>query len=93
MNRLKNITVSFCAILSITTHAQRSMENLDRGVAAVRTADGKIFVSWRLLGTEPNDLAFNLYCTSNGKTEKLNKGNGLARETCTLALAMSLAPA
>jgi rhamnogalacturonan endolyase len=49
------------------------MENLDRGVAAVRTADGKTFVSWRLLGTEPNNLAFNLYCTSKGKTEKLNK--------------------
>lgn len=54
-------------------NAQRLMENLDRGVAAVRTADGKTFVSWRLLGTEANDLAFNLYCTSNGKTQKLNQ--------------------
>lgn len=54
-------------------HAQRLMEDLDRGVAAVRTEGGKVFVSWRLLGTEPGDLAFNLYCTTKGKTEKLNR--------------------
>ena len=54
--------------------AQRLMENLDRGVAAVRSADGKVFVSWRLLGTEPGDLAFNLYrAVENGKAEKINK--------------------
>ena len=23
--------------------------------------DGKVFVSWRLLGTDPDDIAFNLY--------------------------------
>lgn len=75
MNHLKKITLSFYAImiLSVATHAQRLMENLDRGVTAVRTVDGKVFVSWRLLGTEANDLAFNLYCTINGKTKKLNQ--------------------
>lgn len=56
-----------------TLTAQRLMENLDRGVVAVRNADGKVFVSWRLLGTEPTNLSFNLYRTTNGKTEKLNK--------------------
>jgi rhamnogalacturonan endolyase len=69
----KNFLVGFVLILSNGMYAQRLMEDLDRGVAAVRTADGKVFVSWRLLGTEPTDLAFNLYCTVNGKTEKLNK--------------------
>ena len=34
---------------------------------------GKAFVSWRLLGTESNDLAFNLYRTTGSKTVKLNK--------------------
>jgi rhamnogalacturonan endolyase len=52
--------------------AQRQMEALDRGVVAVRNNDGKVFVSWRLLGTEDNDLSFNLYETSKGKTQKLN---------------------
>lgn len=36
------------------------MENLCRGVVAARTAGGN-FVSWRLLGYEPSDIAFNVY--------------------------------
>jgi hypothetical protein len=41
--------------LSLTTslNAQRLMENLDRGVVAVRHAADSVFISWRLLGTEP----------------------------------------
>lgn len=55
-------------------HAQRQMENLDRGVVAVRNSEGNVFVSWRLLAVESPDLAFNVYRnTSNGKSEKLNK--------------------
>lgn len=72
MKEYKKSSLAILLFLSMATNAQRSMENLDRGVTAVRTADGKVFVSWRLLGTEPNDLAFNLYCTTNGKTKKLN---------------------
>lgn len=55
-------------------YSQRQMENLDRGVVAVRNPEGNVFVSWRLLATEPPDIAFNLYRSmGNGKTEKLNK--------------------
>lgn len=59
--------------LAVSAGAQRQMESLDRGVVAVRNKEGKIFISWRLLGTEPNDLAFNVYKTVNGKTDKLTK--------------------
>ncbi|WP_233532096.1 rhamnogalacturonan lyase [Paenibacillus alkalitolerans] len=38
----------------------RQMEYLKRGVVAVKTADG-VFVSWRFLGTDPKDTAFNVY--------------------------------
>ena len=38
----------------------RQAEFLDRGVLAVKSADG-ILVSWRLLGYEPYGLAFNVY--------------------------------
>lgn len=38
----------------------RDMEKLDRGVVAVKVANG-VFVSWRVLGTDPSDLAFNVY--------------------------------
>jgi rhamnogalacturonan endolyase len=41
--------------------AQRVMEDLGRGVVAVHQPDGRIFVSWRLLGTDPADVAFNVY--------------------------------
>ena len=35
------------------------MEYLDRGTAAVKTGEG-VFLSWRLLGTEPYDTAFEI---------------------------------
>lgn len=49
------------------------MEALDRGVSAVRMPDGKVFVSWRLLGTEPQDLAFNLYRADGDKRTGMSK--------------------
>ncbi|MGQ7946731.1 rhamnogalacturonan lyase family protein [Flavobacterium sp. WC2509] len=53
-------------------HAQRKMENLGRGVVAVRTSNS-IFVSWRLLGLDPSNIGFNLYRSTNGGTAvKLN---------------------
>ncbi|RYZ30857.1 MAG: rhamnogalacturonan lyase [Chitinophagaceae bacterium] len=64
----------FCFGLLFQAKAQRQMEALDRGVVAVRNADGKVFVSWRLLGTEPQELAFNVYrAVESGKQQKLNK--------------------
>jgi rhamnogalacturonan endolyase len=54
--------------------AQRQMENLDRGVIAVRCPGDSVYVGWRLLGTEPDDIAFNLYRRSgNDKPVKLNQ--------------------
>ena len=41
-------------------NAARIMENLDRGVVAVNTNNG-VFVSWRMLGTEPDSVSYNLY--------------------------------
>jgi len=48
--------------------AQRQMENLDRGLVAIKTGDHAAFVSWRLFNEDPEDLAFNLY-RKNGKGE------------------------
>lgn len=46
---------------SVDAFAQRQMEKLGRGVVAVRKGADSVFVSWRILGTEPDDIAFNLY--------------------------------
>jgi rhamnogalacturonan endolyase len=54
--------------------AQRQMEWLDRGVHAVAKPDGHVFVSWRLLATDPDNIAFNVYRkTKTGKPIKLNQ--------------------
>ena len=72
---MRTALIAIVSILFFTTslQAQYRMEYLTRGVHAVPDGKGKIFVSWRLLGTENNDLAFNLYRTTNMKTTLLNK--------------------
>src|SRR6266542_2436889 len=70
----KVLLLMFLVFVNEKINAQRLMEYLDRGVAAVHNAEGKVFVSWRLLGTEPGNTSFNLYRSiGNGKLEKLNK--------------------
>jgi rhamnogalacturonan endolyase len=53
-------------------HGQRQMEKLDRGIVAIRE-EGKVHVSWRLSGAEPEGTAFNLYRVGGNKTERVNK--------------------
>jgi rhamnogalacturonan endolyase len=48
---------------------KRQIENLNRGIVAVRTSPGEVFISWRLMDNDPVGILFNLY---RGK-EKLNK--------------------
>jgi hypothetical protein len=47
-------------IFSSSLTAQRRMENLDRGLVAVQTGNG-VFLSWRVFGTDPKSVAFNIY--------------------------------
>lgn len=64
--------ILFCACTQAL--AQRQMENLDRGIIAMRTGNDSVYIGWRMLGTEPENIAFNLYRqTGNGKPVKLNK--------------------
>ena len=37
------------------------MENLGRGVVVVRSGETSAYVGWRLLGTDPAGVGFNLY--------------------------------
>ena len=68
------VLIGMICLLAADACAQRQMENLGRGVVAVNQGDGKVYVGWRLLGTDPGDIAFNLY-RSAGDAEpvKLNK--------------------
>ena len=53
-------------LASPAARAQRRMEYLTRGVVAVHQGDGKVFVGWRLLGTDPEAIAFNVYRSAGG---------------------------
>jgi rhamnogalacturonan endolyase len=69
-------------ILATSASAQRQMEKLGRGVVAVNQGEGKAFVSWRLLGTEPDSIGFNVYrATGAAKPVKLNNAP-LTKATC-----------
>ena len=76
---LKNFLLIACLtlIFSLNFFAQkkalRQMERLSRGVVAVNQGDGKVFVSWRMFGTDDDKIAFNLYRETAGKVLKLNE--------------------
>ena len=69
-------------LLASGARAQYLMENLGRGVVAVRQNDLQVYVGWRLLGTEyPSDIRFNVYrAVGAGEPEKLN-GDPLTQTT------------
>ncbi|HET7733501.1 MAG TPA: silent information regulator protein Sir2, partial [Paludibacter sp.] len=53
--------------------ATRIVENLNRGLSAAPSADGKsVYLNWRLLSTDDNAVAFNIYRVENGKTKRVN---------------------
>jgi hypothetical protein len=53
---------------------ERVREKLDRGVVAMPVAGNKVYVGWRLLDSDPKDVAFNVYRQSgNSKAAKLNR--------------------
>ncbi|MBN1311572.1 MAG: cellulose binding domain-containing protein [Anaerolineae bacterium] len=45
---------------SVPPQGRRQMEALDRGVVRVTTGSGNL-VSWRLFGTDPSNIGFNVY--------------------------------
>ena len=67
------VAVAIVCMSPVETCAQRQMEKLGRGLVAVNRGDGKVFVGWRLLGTDPDGIAFNVYrVTDRGKPVRLN---------------------
>lgn len=67
----------FCVLVMLffapSLFAQRQMEHLGRGLVAINKGSRQAYISWRLLGTDPSDIAFNLYkSTGAAKQQKLN---------------------
>jgi rhamnogalacturonan endolyase len=76
------VTLLAAAMLTpVATFAQFQMERLSRGVVAVRTSSSQVYVGWRLFGTDPAGVSFNLYRSSNGGTAQLLNGSPLTAST------------
>lgn len=57
------------------------MEALGRGLVAMRQADGSVFVGWRMLGTDPDKIAFNVYRADGDRAAQLLNESPLANAT------------
>jgi rhamnogalacturonan endolyase len=61
-------------LTGVLLRAQYVPERLGRGVVAIRSGSG-VYVGWRLLATDPGDVAFNVYrSTAGGPPSRLNRG-------------------
>ena len=49
------------SMATLSVHAAYDMENLDRGTVAINRGGGEIFISWRWLGNESDNVGFNIY--------------------------------
>jgi rhamnogalacturonan endolyase len=61
---MKKISLFLLLLLTVlfpVIHAQRMMEKLDRGLVAIPEGHDSVFISWRLLDTDPVNATFNLY--------------------------------
>ena len=76
MRRLlqNNLMVITSLLITFSASAQKKqMEYLNRGMIAINQDGGKVYLGWRMLGTDPEDIAFNVYHSPGGlKAVKLN---------------------
>lgn len=70
----RSLFLFFIVLLPVADiSAQRIMENPDRGLVAVKNADG-VYIGWRLLVSDDDAVAFNIYRSAQGNTAiKLNQ--------------------
>ncbi len=56
------VALLLCASIAFPpVYAQYQMENLSRSVVAVNAGSGNVYIGWRYLGTDPTNIAFNVY--------------------------------
>jgi hypothetical protein len=56
-----NVRLNTLALPDPVVTTPKQMEFLNRGVVAVRVTAAKVYIGWRLFGTDPSGIAFNLY--------------------------------
>jgi len=63
--RRRLLAALLCLIFAGGASATPILERLGRGLVAVHQPDGKVYVAWRLLGSDASDVSFNLYRTTD----------------------------
>jgi rhamnogalacturonan endolyase len=59
---LSPLALLLCVLIAFTpVYAKYQMENLSRSLVAVNTGSGNVYIGWRYLGTDPTNIAFNVY--------------------------------
>ncbi len=85
--KLLNKSLLLCGLLAwaVGIHAQKpwgtpqsQMEKLDRGLVAFPTTAGKVFVSWRLLGTDTPGTAFTLLKNATPVAENITGATSMS---------------
>ncbi len=67
------ISLLLISLYSNPAQSQRQVEHLDRGLMAQRISQTEVYLGWRMKGTDPGDIEFNLYRSPDGLTlTKLN---------------------
>lgn len=60
------VVAAFSLLSFAVTPFARAVENLDRGMVAIRTGDTSVYLGWRLLASDPATRVFNVYRSTNG---------------------------
>lgn len=68
MNSIRSFVscAAFAAAIFGGPPAAFAVENLDRGLVALRTGDSSVYLGWRLLASDPATRVFNVYRSTNG---------------------------
>ena len=61
--------------LQQSSEQSRQMEKLDRGAFGATAPSGGVYLSWRLLGSEPMDTVFNIYKNDQKLVDFINNTN------------------
>ncbi|MBN2213799.1 MAG: rhamnogalacturonan lyase [Bacteroidales bacterium] len=71
--RLLIIIPALLSYISNIVFSQRIMEHIDRGVIALNPVSDSVFISWRLLNDDAQNITFDIYRSArSGDTVKLN---------------------
>ena len=68
------LTAALMLLSGSKASGQRQMEYLDRGLIAMPLSSDSVYLGWRMPGTDPDNIAFNIYRQSGkAKAVRLNK--------------------